>query len=248
VRVLEDAALAVRAQASAHRCGLAVAAATALQAALRRRDDSCFDCPSSTEAAKETSTTEAATVAAAAGAAATAAAAAGLTFRVLGKRSGAGHNGFSSDDLKRACAAALLQTNDGDPPQRDKNRAAANAGASDGSKVWAIACRLRRVDAPSLAACSDGATVGLRPAGDAASDTFGASCADLYFLARVHDTSFSLALLLHDGTLNKSPVNPAPRKVKPIKATTKSSEVPPRFGGVLARSVELLSIAAQTID
>lgn len=218
VRALEDAAGAVRAQASAHRCGLAVAAATALRAAQRDRDDR-RGLSISADAEGDASTT----AAAAAAAASAASAAAGLTFRVLGKRSGAGHSGFSSDDLKRACAAALLLTNE-DDQQRDHSRDVASAGAGDGASATAAsACRLRRVDAPQLVASNGASTNGATRPGKAASNTLGATSADLHFLARVHDTSFSLALLLHDGTLNKSPVNPAPRKAKPAVAKTKTT-------------------------
>jgi len=143
VRTLEDAVGAVFAQASPHRCGLAVAVAAAVRRELARRNSARpWTLGGATKGAKAaatgaagaTATTEKPTTCGAAvsleeeAAAATApanggdgsvhgdsedattalapatATAAGLAFRVLGKRSGTEHAGFTSDDLKRGYA------------------------------------------------------------------------------------------------------------------------------------------------
>ena len=111
----------------------------------------------------------------------------------------------------------------------------------DGAPCAWSACRPRRVDAarpakPRGSSSGGGSGGGEREARDGGSvgsvgsaRALGATvkpplnpagAADLHFMARVHDTSFSLALLLHDDTLCKSPVNPAPKlmKARPAKA------------------------------
>jgi len=164
-----------------------------------------------------------------------------FTFRVLGKRSGVGHKGFSSDDLKRACAAALLQTNQADwgdgavacvddagevsragttsmlvngrdsISDNSSNSSSSGRSRSEKLEASALACRLRRVNAhpaTTIGNCTAAAsTTATTPAGSGQSSEAkrqtGPKPHHLTFLARVHDTSFSFLLLLHDGTLSR---------------------------------------------
>lgn len=238
--MLEDAVNTVHAQASAHRCGIAVALSTALQSALRQHETgnkATVDKGSFQRAANDAAdTVKAETAAAAYG---------GFTFRVLGKRSGVGHKGFSSDDLKRACAAALLQTNQADwaggaaacvddkrvvssaettrklvdgrgnisDSSRSNSSSSSGSSRREKSEASALACRLRRVNAQTATttgncATSAASTTATTAAEGAHSTSEAKRCAapdpnHLTFLARVHDTSFSFLLLLHDGTLSR---------------------------------------------
>jgi len=191
-----------------------VALSTALHTALRHRDN-CHRNDDGNEQPAVNSAIPPSVDSAAANTATTNTA--GFTFRVLGKRSGVGHKGFSSDDLKRACAAALLKTNqanwaaaaaadvdggcgadvDGVTTSAKATRSVNCQDRSSKAVASALACRLRRVNAPSSGARNNTESI-----------SSGSSKAEpgpnhLTFLARVHDTSFSFLLLLHGGTLSE---------------------------------------------